>query len=88
MEKFKIVSDETGEHARVYIDGEEITRVTDIVMQVNAGYGIDLKIMRYKTDQKGDCVWDDDMTDVLREELQHQFYHDFSKFMNPPEECD
>lgn len=88
MEKFKIVSNETGESATLYIDGKEVKRVTDIIIQTNpAGHGIDLTLKRYMTDDTHDYFFNDDRTDFLWDIQHYQFCPvDFSKYMNPPED--
>lgn len=89
MEKFKIVSDESGATCEVFIDGKEVERVLEVNIHPTFDrnrLGLILELIRNKTDEKGNIVLNEDRTEIVRELEYHDFSSHFSEFMNPPED--
>lgn len=89
MEKFKIVSDETGQTCQVFVDGKQIEHISSVRItrtQVPDEYGLIFEAIQYRTDEKGKLITKDDA--IFEDVLCYDFSKPFSDYMNPPEDGD
>lgn len=96
--KFQIISDEIGQFAKLYIDGEEVKDVTAVSVTSNRHeFGLRLKFTRYKRDKNGEYKLCKHRTEILTEMVTYNFpiepevlsllqNDDFSKYMNEPKD--
>lgn len=97
MEKFKIVSNESGTAAKLYIDGKFVKDVRDIRVSCRQPNGLRLKLTKNKRGKDGNYKLNKQRAEILTELVTCDFPEveespsipvddDFSKYMNEPED--